>query len=39
MENHAVDIPWWGDLVTGVPKPIVNNGYIRCRTPRAWAWS
>ncbi len=28
MENHAVDIPWWGDLVTGVPKPIVNNGYI-----------
>ena len=17
MENHAVDIPWWGDLVTG----------------------
>jgi len=29
MENHAVDIPWWGDLVTGVPKPIVNNGYIQ----------
>jgi hypothetical protein len=28
MENHAVDIPWWGDLVTGVPKPIVNQGYI-----------
>jgi L-alanine-DL-glutamate epimerase-like enolase superfamily enzyme len=29
MENHAVDIPWWGDLVSGVPKPIVNNGYIQ----------
>ncbi len=29
MENHAVDIPWWGDLVNGVPKPIVNNGYIQ----------
>jgi L-alanine-DL-glutamate epimerase-like enolase superfamily enzyme len=29
MENHAVDIPWWGDLVTGVPKPIVNRGYIQ----------
>jgi L-alanine-DL-glutamate epimerase-like enolase superfamily enzyme len=29
MENHAVDIPWWGDLVTGVPKPIIQNGYIR----------
>ncbi len=29
MENHAVDIPWWGDLVTGVAKPIVNKGYIQ----------
>jgi L-alanine-DL-glutamate epimerase-like enolase superfamily enzyme len=29
MENHAVDIPWWGDLVDGVPKPIIQNGYIR----------
>ncbi len=28
MENHAVDIPWWGDLVTGVEKPILQNGYI-----------
>ena len=28
MENHAVDIPWWGDLVTGPSKPIVNQGYI-----------
>jgi L-alanine-DL-glutamate epimerase-like enolase superfamily enzyme len=28
MENHAVDIPWWGDLVTGPGKPIVNKGYI-----------
>jgi L-alanine-DL-glutamate epimerase-like enolase superfamily enzyme len=28
MENHAIDMPWWGDLVTGVPKPIVNQGYI-----------
>lgn len=29
MENHAVDIPWWDDLVTGIPKPIVNKGYIQ----------
>ena len=29
MENHAVDIPWWGDLVTGPPKPIIQNGYIQ----------
>jgi L-alanine-DL-glutamate epimerase-like enolase superfamily enzyme len=28
MENHAVDIPWWGDLVTSPPKPIVDRGYI-----------
>jgi L-alanine-DL-glutamate epimerase-like enolase superfamily enzyme len=28
MENHAADIPWWGDLVTGPSKPIVNNGFI-----------
>jgi len=28
MENHAVDIPWWGDLVTGPSKPIVDRGYI-----------
>ncbi|WP_373551529.1 mandelate racemase/muconate lactonizing enzyme family protein [Haliscomenobacter sp.] len=26
MENHAVDTPWWGDLVTGVEKPIINKG-------------
>jgi L-alanine-DL-glutamate epimerase-like enolase superfamily enzyme len=28
MENHAVDIPWWGALVTGPAKPIVDRGYI-----------
>ena len=28
MENHAVDIPWWDDLVTGPAKPIVNRGFI-----------
>jgi L-alanine-DL-glutamate epimerase-like enolase superfamily enzyme len=28
MENHAVDIPWWGDLVSGPAKPIVNRGFI-----------
>ena len=28
MENHAVDIPWWGDLVTGPSKPIVDHGHI-----------
>jgi L-alanine-DL-glutamate epimerase-like enolase superfamily enzyme len=28
MENHSVDVPWWGDLVEGIEKPIVNKGYI-----------
>jgi L-alanine-DL-glutamate epimerase-like enolase superfamily enzyme len=28
MENHAIDMPWWGDLVIGPSKPIVQNGYI-----------
>jgi L-alanine-DL-glutamate epimerase-like enolase superfamily enzyme len=28
MENHAVDMPWWSDLVIGLPKPIVQKGYI-----------
>jgi L-alanine-DL-glutamate epimerase-like enolase superfamily enzyme len=27
MENHSVDHPWWNDLVTGVDKPIINNGF------------
>jgi len=28
MENHSVDVPWWGDLVNGIEKPIVNKGFI-----------
>ncbi len=28
MENHAVDMPWWQDLVTGIPKPIITDGHI-----------
>lgn len=28
LENHSVDIPWWNELVTGLPNPIVQNGYI-----------
>jgi hypothetical protein len=28
LENHAVDTPYWGDLVDGIDKPIVNKGYI-----------
>ncbi len=28
MENHALDMPWWQDLVSGVRKPIVDKGYV-----------
>jgi L-alanine-DL-glutamate epimerase-like enolase superfamily enzyme len=28
LENHSVDVPWWGDLVDGIEKPIVNHGFI-----------
>lgn len=28
LEHHSVDIPWWDDLVEGISKPIVQNGYI-----------
>ena len=28
MELHSVDIPWWQDLVKGLPEPIVKDGYI-----------
>jgi len=28
MENHALDMPWWQDLVKGVPKPVIDKGYV-----------
>jgi L-alanine-DL-glutamate epimerase-like enolase superfamily enzyme len=28
LENHAVELPFWNDLVDGIEKPIVNKGYI-----------
>jgi L-alanine-DL-glutamate epimerase-like enolase superfamily enzyme len=27
LENHSVDLPWWDDLVDGVAKPFIQNGY------------
>ncbi len=26
--NAYLDLPWWQDLVTGIPKPLIENGYI-----------
>ena len=28
LENHSVDIPRWNDLVEGLPKPLIRDGYI-----------
>lgn len=29
LEHHAADVPFWNDLVTGLPKPIIEDGFIR----------
>jgi L-alanine-DL-glutamate epimerase-like enolase superfamily enzyme len=29
LEFHGQDVPFWGDLITGVPKPLIQNGEIR----------
>lgn len=29
LEFHSVDVPWWGDMVTGIPKPLFQNGFIQ----------
>lgn len=29
LEHHSVDNEWWEDLVTGIEKPIVQNGYVK----------
>lgn len=28
LEVHSVDVPWWEDLVLGLPKPLINRGVI-----------
>lgn len=28
LEYHTVDVPWWDDIVTGLPKPLVQDGFI-----------
>jgi len=29
LENHSVDLPRWNELVTGLPNPLIQNGYIQ----------
>jgi len=28
LEHHFNDLPFWGDFIDGVPKPIIQGGYI-----------
>ena len=28
LEHHSVDNPWWEDLVTGLDKPMVKDGFV-----------
>lgn len=28
LEHHSVDNPWWEDLVSGIEKPFVKDGYV-----------
>jgi len=28
LEYHSADVPWWDEIVTGLPKPLVKNGFI-----------
>jgi L-alanine-DL-glutamate epimerase-like enolase superfamily enzyme len=27
LEHHSIEVPWWEDMVTGIPKPIVSEGF------------
>lgn len=29
LEYHSADVPWWDDMVNGLPKPVVDKGYIK----------
>jgi L-alanine-DL-glutamate epimerase-like enolase superfamily enzyme len=28
LEHHFTDVPFWNDFIDGLPKPIIQNGYI-----------
>ena len=29
VEYHSIDIPGWSDMVNGLPKPLIENGFIK----------
>jgi len=28
LEYHSADVDWWDDIVTGLPRPLVQDGFI-----------
>jgi L-alanine-DL-glutamate epimerase-like enolase superfamily enzyme len=28
LEYHSVEVDWWDDIVTGLPRPLVKDGFI-----------
>lgn len=32
VEFHSVDVPWWSDMVNGLPKPLIKDGFIEVPT-------
>ena len=33
LEHHFADVPFWDDFVDGIPKPIIQNGFIAVPLP------
>lgn len=29
LENHSVDLPWWSDMVEGLPTPLIKDGFMQ----------
>ncbi|MFN8497097.1 MAG: mandelate racemase/muconate lactonizing enzyme family protein [Anaerolineae bacterium] len=29
LEHHFTEVPFWGDFIDGVPKPLIQDGYIQ----------
>ena len=36
LEHHFTEVPFWDDFIDGLPKPIIQNGYIPVPDAPAW---
>jgi L-alanine-DL-glutamate epimerase-like enolase superfamily enzyme len=37
VEHHALDVPWWTDIVTGIAPDYLADGYVTYPKLRVWA--